>query len=409
MGINVGIIVDNDLNSDNRVLKEIESLKNSGYIIHVLCFAFAGKSYIEIPGVEITRIKIRKRIKDILFFFLNLIPIYEFLWSSEISRFIRTGNIDILHVNDLYMSKASSEGIRKSGRKVKMILDLHENFPYSITTYNWTKGFFRSMLSQPARWKRKEKKYLAYADGIIVLSESYRDRLTGLYPGIKETPFAIHPNVPDIKSFYSARGKDGIININKEAPLLFYYGVIAERRGIFDALDVFADILKSGIKAGFLIIGPVDKMDQKRFKSIITSRELADQVTYIPWIDHGSLAYYLDISDICIAPFLKNPQHESGVANKIYEYMLGKKPLVVSDCEPQKRLVEETNCGLVYSTREEFREALIRLINDSELRKTLGESGYKAIISSYNLEKAERNLADFYKIFNPGELNRIKR
>ena len=79
-----------------------------------------------------------------------------------------------------------------------MILDLHENYPYAVTTYNWTKGTLRSLISQPLKWQLKEKEYLGYADRIIVLSEEFRDTLIERYPGIPATRFLPLPNVPDL-------------------------------------------------------------------------------------------------------------------------------------------------------------------------------------------------------------------
>jgi hypothetical protein len=43
-----GVIVDNDLNNDKRVLREIEILKAGGVEIFVLCFGFDNKIYPEI-------------------------------------------------------------------------------------------------------------------------------------------------------------------------------------------------------------------------------------------------------------------------------------------------------------------------------------------------------------------------
>jgi hypothetical protein len=136
-----GIVVDNELNNDKRVLRETGILKDAGHQIFVLCFGFKGKMMPGINGLNITRIRISKNTKNILFFFLNLIPVYEWMWSGAIRRFIRTHNPDALHVHDLYMSRAACQGIRQSGKKIPLILDLHENYPYAVTTYNWKKGF----------------------------------------------------------------------------------------------------------------------------------------------------------------------------------------------------------------------------------------------------------------------------
>ncbi len=123
---------------------------------------------------------------------------------------------------------------------------------------------------------------------------------------------------------------------------------------------------------------------------------MTNRLIYIPWIDLSELPAYLELSDICIAPFVKNPQHESGIANKIFDYMLGSKPLIVSDCKPQKDLVEKTNCGIVFSNCDELIEAMIRLLNDSNLRQKMGKNGYNAIVKDYNLGNIKENLISVY-------------
>jgi glycosyltransferase involved in cell wall biosynthesis len=109
------------------------------------------------------------------------------------------------------------------------------------------------------------------------------------------------------------------------------------------------------------------------------------------------LPAYLEISDICIAPFHKNPQHESGVANKIYDYMLGKKPIIASNCKPQQMLIEKYECGLIFQNTTELKDSIIRLIDDSSLREKMGGKGYEAIIKYFNTEAVKENLINIYK------------
>ena len=402
--LKAGIILDNDLSSDNRVLKELEILRKNGIKVHVLCFAFGNKQYNDIEGIEITRIKISRRLKDILFFLVNLVPVYEFLWMTNTKKFIRKNKPDIIHTHDLYMARAVSKGLRSTGGRPALILDLHENFPYSIATYNWTKGMLRKTITKPYKWLRKEPEYLDYADSIVVLSEEYKSGLTAKYPNLKKKIFCILPNVPDIDMFAK-------VETNKKLPAsvndrinIFYYGVVAERRGIFDALNVFAELISENYNMEFTIIGPVDRKDRNRFFNILNEVQLKGRISHIPWINHKELYNYLSKSDICIAPFLRNPQHESGVANKVFEYMLGGKPLLVSDCLPQQKLIESTKCGLVYKNIPEFKEAMIKLSADPEMRRVLGQNGREAIINKYNMGMFQVNLLDLYhKMFRQGK------
>ena len=393
----VGIVVDNELNNDNRVLREIQILKEQGYEIFVLCFGF-GKTFKKpVNQISITRININRKLKDVLFFFLNTIPLYEWMWASQIKKFIISNNIEVLHVHDLYMSRAAHYGIKKAGRYIALILDLHENYPFTITTYNWTKGFIRSRISKPEEWQKKEKVYLRYATGLIVLSTDYRDLLIKRYPYLTEEIFAVLPNVPDISQPLKENIKAIENPFNQGFPILFYYGVIAERRGVFDTIDVFIHLVKDNYPVNLLLIGPVDKKDKPKFSDLLNMELLAGRVHYIPLIDSIELPSYLDIVDICIAPFHKNPQHESGVANKIYEYMLGGKPLIVSNCQPQQNLIEKHKCGLVFENQTEFHDAIIKLAGDSDMRTSLGKNGYNAIVKEYNMEFEKENLVQLYK------------
>lgn len=52
---------------------------------------------------------------------------------------------------------------------------------------------------------------------------------------------------------------------------LTYFGVVAERRGIFDTLEVFRKALSRGAHVKLLIIGPIDRSDKKRFLAAIHS------------------------------------------------------------------------------------------------------------------------------------------
>jgi glycosyltransferase involved in cell wall biosynthesis len=396
----IGIVVDNELNSDIRVLREIGILKEQDFEIFVLCFGFFKTYKDPVSKINITRIKIPGKLKDILFFLLNTIPVYEWLWALKIKKFIINNHLEFLHVHDLYMARAAYNGIKKTSLKVPIILDLHENYPYTVTTYNWTKGFLRRLISRPEEWKNKEPGYMSYADRIIVLSNDFRDKLLEQYHALAAETFVVLPNVPDL-SKPEYRNKGIVMNpFKQEFPIIFYYGVIAERRGVFDALEVFIDLVKEDYPVNLLLIGPVDKKDKTLFLELTGLNLLANRIHYIPWIESKEFPGYLGICDICLAPFHKNPQHESGVANKIYDYMLGGKPIVASNCKPQQDLIEKHNCGLIFENKTEFHDAIIKLLNDKLLREEMGENGRNAVVREYNTEIVKEKLTLLYKTFN---------
>ncbi len=391
---NIGIIVDNDFNNDIRVKREADILKRKGFNVVVLCFAFDNKQYDPIPGLTIHRIKIKKKIKDILFFLFNRLPLYELLWKKEVRRFVQKYAIDIVHVHDLYMSKAVHSAIKPLGREVPIILDLHENFPYAIQSYNWTKGILRHWVSKPEAWVQKEAEYLSYASKWIVLSASFKEELLQRYSFIHENDIFFFPNVINFREFEQYNINPALKRTKRVT--LMYFGGVAERRGIFETLQVFEKGLENNLNIDLLIIGPIDKADKARFLDIINRPNLKNNINYIPWIDISELVSYMHISDIFLSPLIKNKQHESGIANKIFQYMYGAKPIIVSDCKPQKELIESCDCGLSYATQEEFLECITTLVQDEALRIRLGANGVKKLYEQYDNKDYENILLALY-------------
>ena len=96
-----------------------------------------------------------------------------------------------------------------------------------------------------------------------------------------------------------------------------------------------------------------------------------------------------------MAPFEVNPQHDSGVANKLYQYMFGKIPILATACKAQKELIESCNCGLIYNDKNDFKEKLSSLLNDTDLRKKMGKNGIKAL-QQLLLEKVDKEFLELY-------------
>ena len=122
------------------------------------------------------------------------------------------------------MSKAGRRGIEKSGNKVHMILDLHENYSFEITTYNWTKGFLRKSLQHG----RKKKSIL-----IMLMLLSFSARNSGMHL-LKSTRrfqklYSAPPNVPDIPEKKQEVHDAVKVNIDKNLFVVLYFGIVAEK------------------------------------------------------------------------------------------------------------------------------------------------------------------------------------
>lgn len=391
----IGIVLDNDLDSDHRVLKQIRQLVKNDHQVFVICFDFGNTSQ-TYSNFTVSRIKIPRSLKNLLVLLNNRTFFYEYLWIQNISRFLLKYKIEALHCHDLYLSKPSKKGIEKSKKTIPLTLDLHENYPYAINTYQWAIRGWRKYVVQPKKWFEKELEYLEYADNIITLSGWFANYLQKKYPSLKSKKFVVHPNLLEYDSFQKNQNNTPETEFQSPLSTLFYFGVIAKRRGIMEVIPWLEEALGRGLKFHLLLAGPTDNADQKELEELLKLPNLKNNFTYIPWIDITNLPYYLNKCDIGLAPFEVNPQHNSGVANKIYQYMYGKLAILATACKAQKELITDTECGYIYEDKESFLDYLRILLTNHESRKHAGANGHKKIIQ-LSEEKVDEAFLELYK------------
>jgi len=389
----IGIIRDTFFTNEPRGLNIANVLTKNGFEIFVLCFG-EKKSVEKIDGVTLVRFHINNIIRRKISSLVETIPIYKYIWARKIKRLIIEHNIDVLQVHDLYMLGPAIKANKRFN--LPIVANFHENYPAAIKSYNWANSALGKVLIRPKIWEKLEGKYLSKISKLILLSESFKELLTNRYNFLDPKDVVVYPNVPDLEKFQSYKIDENIYNKGDDF-ILFYFGVVAERRGIFTTIEMLKLIKTKNIK--LLIIGPVDHADKNKFHSYLNDPELKNLITYHPWKDIKELPSYLHISDVCISPIVKNAQHDSGVANKIFQYMLYGKPLVVSNSTEQKKIVEECNCGMVYThdNPREMAENILSLYQNPELCEKLGANGQKAVKEKYNLKEQSKKIIQLYK------------
>lgn len=395
--MHIGMVVDNDFAGDSRVLNEAKALAFCGHKVKVLCFSFGRTPGYEIQqGIEVYRISINRKIKNILFAFTGFLPLYHYFWYRRIVRFARKHNLNAIHAHDLYMARSAGKAAARLG--IPMVLDLHENYPEAILNYRWATTFPGELIAHPRKWKKLEKKYLSKASIIITLSDSFADEIHRRYPSVERNRFMVYPNVPDVDEMLSYRIKNVSLP-EDDRFFLFYFGVISQRRGIYTCLEALGILIRDHCNITLVLAGPVDAHEKQDFYRSINSGNIKDNVIHIPWINISLLPSYLSAIDVCLSPILKNAQHESGVANKVFQYMLFEKPVVASNCIPQEEVISEGNCGLIFQSNNsaDLAEKIMELYSDGDMCKDMGQRGKKLVLEKYNLKRYGDKLCNIYR------------
>jgi glycosyltransferase involved in cell wall biosynthesis len=175
--------------------------------------------------------------------------------------------------------------------------------------------------------------------------------------------------------------------------------MIGVRRGMavcFEALKLLVPVIP---EVRLLLIGHIDKADRPLFDSYMNDAAIRAHTIHYPWKDISEIPSYIAISDVCVSAAINSPQHDSGIGNKIFQYMLFERPVVVTNSKPLTALLDETRCGLIFEDLDagDMAEKIKTLYRHPEMRCAMGRNGRKAVMEKYNLQMAGKRLGELYR------------
>ena len=118
-----------------------------------------------------------------------------------------------------------------------------------------------------------------------------------------------------------------------------------------------------------------------------------DGLTFTPWSEAGEIAA-VQAMDIGIMPLPDEPWARGKSGYKLVQYMACGLPVVASPVGVNSTIVDEGVTGLLASDSGEWRSALGRLIDDAELRRSMGAKGRARAVEAYSLQAHAPRLVD---------------
>ena len=186
---------------------------------------------------------------------------------------------------------------------------------------------------------------------------------------------------------------------------ILYFGDTALRRGTDNIIQSISRLKKMIPNIHAILVGKGSEDDIL----IKMAEELgvSSYVSFEGWQDVSLMRSYANVSSIGICPFKRNLHHDTTYANKLFQFMGLKLPILASDCNAQVNVLEKYNCGIVYKAEDidEMSDKILWLYNNKSERGKLGENGYNAISKELNWEKTSRQLVELYNSFNWGNEN----
>jgi len=374
---------------DIRIEKFINLLSREGHQIHLICKGKYGMPTEEnTPFGKIYRVFLSVSRSDSFLSRLLIYPLFiNPIWLCKVVRVLKRSKADIIIVRDLPL--ALIIGIIGRILKIPTILDMAENYPAALIAYS--KPTYKPFLFMNGILPRLyERISLRFIDHIFVVADEQRIRLVKL--GISKERISCVLNTPDLDVFYGSIEMDlKEVSLSRKRPILLYIGKVDKHRGGHLLIEAMPLILKQYPQAILKIIG--DGTELNSLRSLTKILDLERSVELKGWVNFPEIPKIIQDSTICLIPHLKSEHTDTTIPNKIFDYMAMGKPVIVSDCEPLKRIIEEEKCGLTFKSGDakDLADKVIRILEDHNIN-VYGVRGKKAVEEKYNWDNDSKEV-----------------
>lgn len=333
------MVLDHEFPTDVRVENEATALIAAGHEVHIACYTQKEKPANEVfKSIQIHRVEISNLMYKLSAAALTL-PFYFRFWFKFLDSLFKKHDFEAVHIHDLPLSKVGSRISKKYG--VKLIIDLHENWPALLSVSTHTSTLIGRMVSPNFLWVAYERRILKRANAIIVVVDEAKERISAL--GINKDKIFVVSNTLNMSEF----------DVDTEKPdsnhfTLYYAGGINFHRGLQTVIEA-VELAKDKVpNLRFHIAGFGSY--RCNLEELVKKLDLADRILFLGYLTLKDVARNLSQANVALIPHLKTPHTDSTIPHKLFQYMYINKPIIASNCAPIERIVNETNSGVIFKS-----------------------------------------------------------
>ena len=381
-----------------RVGKQVDALLRAGHRVRIVSRGLQGLPQREESGsLAVARMPFLSSPA------LNRIVNYPIFlnpaWVWHIWRHARESRPDCIIVRDLPLAPAALLVGRMLG--VPVHYDMAEVYPLgllSILPHELTPAIRVVRFTRAAY--AVERHVLRRAATIFVVSDESQARCHGLRVPLERV--VLVGNTPADAAELGADWPvpDDISDLVGR-PIAIFTGNLFGDRGLDLAIDAMAILVKDLPSATLVVFG--DGRERQRLEAQAAKLGLGERVRFLGWKHHSTQPAYLRHSQIAVIPFPITPHLCITLPNKLFDYMAAGVPVVATDIPPIRRIVEETDVGLLTPPGDPvaLARAILKLFGDTDMRAEFGRNGVAAIAGRYSWEKDERRFVQAVERFVP--------
>jgi glycosyltransferase involved in cell wall biosynthesis len=380
----VVMLLRNDYTHDTRVEKEAQTLVGAGYRVTVVAEAGAGLETREVrDGVHVRRVRRP----------FDGIPMVRFVGQRiAFVRALLAARPDVLHAHDTEVLETVAAAA--AWLRVPFVYDAHDLWlgrmrrqPSAI--YWWLYQRYYGLV---------ERLLLPRAAAAITVSDPIARHLERTY-GLKRVD--VVANFPDTHAMPVRRDLRSLPNaegIPRDAPIVVYLGHVMSGRGVEHLIAAMAEVPH----AHLVLLGGAEQRDlvaeHANAAGVGWRVHALPRVPIADVLDYAASAQVgvSPIEDVCL-------NYRYSLPNKLFQYMAAGLPVVASDFDQVREVVEGSAAGLTVdaSNASDIARAVRSLVQDPGLATKMGRNARAAIEARYNWGTAAATLVEVYGRVRP--------
>lgn len=298
-------------------------------------------------------------------------PLFSLFLLFLLPSLIRRHSLDLLHVH------AGSGGVfllRKPS--VPLVVTAHHTYRQEVDLV-----FRRHPLRRAWKFLMSllEKRTYRIADAITCVSKDTADALVCDYGVDPSTITVIENGVAD--QYFSQP------TLTRDACRILFVGRLEDRKGIWVLLDAFRTVLAQVPESRLELIGR--NLIGPSLLQYIRSHDLSSAVDLRGYIDEKERVHSMSTATIVVIPSLLE-----GFGLICAEAMALACPIVCSSAPGLRSLIQHDVTGVIVDPcdSQHLSDALLRLLRDSTLQRTLASSAQVSAVSRFRWSRAGESL-----------------
>ncbi len=309
----------------------------------------------------------------------------SFAISSTYAGLFKTGRPDVIVATSPPLTVAKTMSWLKFWRRCPAVFEVRDLWPESaIDTGVIQPGRLADMLF------RLERKAYRRADWINVLTPAFEAALIEK-KGVDPARISMIPNGADLDIMRPGERDNQVrrdLGLNGKF-VVSYFGAHGRANRVGQLLDVAEKLQSTHPDVRIMLVG--QGMEKPQLVADARHRGL-DNVIFVDAVPKEQVCHYINASDVCTAVLMRNDTFKTVYPNKVFDYMSCKRPIIIAIDGVARKLVEDAGAGYFAEPEnpDAFVDALLRMKDDPEGMRRMGESGYAYAAGNYSREAMAR-------------------